>query len=295
MEHEHLTSDDGLMIKSNGYQLAESDDRLGMLSPVPAGDRDDREKLWDRLRKDGYLYLKGFLPSDDVTGFREYYFSTMSAAGLGSTEHSPRDGIDGGGSLDLGTMRSLLFNTIVPSSTYGAITGHPMIVSWFRWFLGDDVHLHKRKIIRHVRPGESGIGTATQAHYDLVYLREGTDRVLSMWIPLGDCPVSMGGLTYLEGSHIRVLRDEASGQLRRPAASITADLPGLADQYDSRWLVADYEAGDVMVHSAHIIHAGTDNVDENSRIRLSTDIRYQRLSEPIDWRWQNHWRDDDGL
>jgi hypothetical protein len=30
-------------------------------------------------------------------------------------------------------------------------------------------------------------------------------------------------------------------------------------------------------------------------MRLSTDIRYQRASEPIDWRWQEHWHDADGL
>lgn len=66
--------------------------------------------------------------------------------------------------------------------------------------------LHRRKIIRHIRPHEHtdtatrGIGTATQAHYDLLYLREGSDQVLSMWIPLGSCPTRLGGLVYLEGS-----------------------------------------------------------------------------------------------
>ena len=43
------------------------------------------------------------------------------------------------------------------------------------------------------------------------------------------------------------------------------------------------------------MHAALDNVDTNGRMRLSTDIRYQRLDEPIDWRWQEHWHDRDGL
>jgi hypothetical protein len=30
-------------------------------------------------------------------------------------------------------------------------------------------------------------------------------------------------------------------------------------------------------------------------MRLSTDIRYQRTTDPIDWRWQEHWNDEDGL
>jgi hypothetical protein len=43
------------------------------------------------------------------------------------------------------------------------------------------------------------------------------------------------------------------------------------------------------------VHAATDNVDPRGRIRLSTDIRYQRVADPIDWRWQEHWHDQDGL
>jgi hypothetical protein len=51
----------------------------------------------------------------------------------------------------------------------------------------------------------------------------------------------------------------------------------------------------MLVHSAHIVHAALDNVDQHGRMRLSTDIRYQRADEPIDWRWQRHWHDQDGL
>ena len=101
------------------------------------------------------------------------------------------------------------------------------------------MHLHRRKIIRHVRPGEAGVGIATQAHDDLLYLREGSEQVLSMWIPLGDCPIERGGLVYLEGSHRRVLaeekRAESAGLPRRRAVSITADLPALAAEHDARW------------------------------------------------------------
>jgi hypothetical protein len=50
-----------------------------------------------------------------------------------------------------------------------------------------------------------------------------------------------------------------------------------------------------MIHSPYIVHASLDNVDPDGIIRLSTDIRYQRHSDPIDWRWQNHWHDQDGL
>lgn len=282
------------MITSNGHVLDERPERLGRIEPVPASLRTDREALWDRLRRDGYLYLSDHLDSALVRDFRSYYFSKLASTGLVDSAGAD-EGIDAGADVDLALTRRVLFDDVVPGDRYAALTSHPSIRGWFQWFLGDDVHLHKRRIIRHTRPGETGIGTATQAHYDLVYLREGTDRVLSMWIPLGDCTVENGGLAYLEGSHHRVMAQERAGTLRMPAASITADLPGLADEYDARWLINDYRAGDVMVHSAHIVHASTDNVDPARRIRLSTDIRYQRVSDPIDWRWQEHWFEGDGL
>ncbi|MBZ2198966.1 phytanoyl-CoA dioxygenase family protein [Occultella gossypii] len=283
------------MLTSNGYELAESPDRLGQLAETPDRERGDRDALWRRLRAQGYLLLRDQLPIEEVAAFRRFYFETLAPAGVTRPGTGPEEGIAGPGPLDQATYRQALFGHIVPSSEYDRLCRLPAIADWFGWFLGDDVHLHRRKILRHTRPGQNGIGTATQAHYDLVYLRDGTDRVLSMWIPLGDCPTTLGGLTYLEGSHRAVLAEEAEGRLQRPAASITADLPGLADAHDARWLVTDYRAGDVMIHSAHIIHAALDNVDPDGRMRLSTDIRYQRASEPIDWRWQQHWHDRDGL
>ena len=50
-----------------------------------------------------------------------------------------------------------------------------------------------------------------------------------------------------------------------------------------------------MVHCSQIIHAALDNVDSDDTVRLSTDIRYQRSSDGIDRRWQQHWIDTDGL
>ena len=263
------------MPTSNGYRLDEAAHRLGQLAAVPDREVGDRDALRARLTRDGYLYLRGLLPAADVLEFRRYYFER-----IGSVD-------------DRAGFRKVLFGEIVPGAEYAAFCAQPALRGWFEWFLGGEPFLHTRKIIRQTAPGEGGIGTATQAHYDLLYLREGTDQVLSAWIPLGDCPVALGGLTYLEGSHHRVLQDEALGLLKRPAASITADLPALADQYDARWLVTDYTAGDVVIHTAHTVHAALDNVSRD--IRLSTDIRYQLSTTPADPRWQSHWHDRDGL
>jgi hypothetical protein len=285
------------VLTSNGYRLDPAADRLGRLVPVSDGEREDPAALRARFDRDGYLFLPGFFEPEIVLRFRRDYFAKLAPSGLTRSGTDPVDGIAGpAGGLDRALLRGILFREIVPGEAYLGLCRHPALIRFFERFLGtDEVHLHRRKIIRHVGPGESGIGAATHAHYDLLYLREGTDRVVSSWIPLGDCPIERGPLIYLEGSHHRVRAREAAGTTRRPAASITADLPSLAEEYDARWLVTDFAAGDLMVHDAHLIHASLDNHDPHGVIRLSTDIRFQAAAEPIDGRWQNHWHDQDGL
>ncbi len=283
------------MYTSNGHVLDESPRRLGRLEPVPDHERLDRDALWARLTRDGYLYLTGHLDRQRVLEFRAYYFSMLAGSGLLVDGTEPADGIGADGPLDNELIRHRLFREILPGRPYAQFATQPAISEWFAWFFAEPVHLHKRKLLRHVRPGAASIGTATQAHYDLVYLREGSDNVLTMWIPLGDCTSEMGGLVYLEGSHRWARADERERGVHRPPRWMTADLPALAEEHDQRWLLADYRAGDVVIHSAYTVHAGTDNVDAAGRVRLSTDIRYQRGSEPVDQRWQDHWREDDGL
>jgi len=177
--------------------------------------------------------------------------------------------------------------------------------------------------LRLPSPGESGAAMpsagslpgsefSTPAHYDLVYLRGGTDRLVTVWIPVGDCPVEMGGLVYLENSHRLGVKMEAEFAARSadlpPEERIRAynrhmteggwiskDLPDMARKFDTRWLVANYEAGDIVLHSPFTVHAATLNESREGVIRLSTDIRYQNVTDEIDARWSNHWSLDDML
>ena len=100
---------------------------------------------------------------------------------------------------------------------------------------------------------------------------------------------------YLEDSH-KVFRElENSATDKMAAEWLTKDLPSLADKLNTRWLVTDYSAGDVVVHNAYMVHASLNNTNRAGRIRLSTDIRYQLASVPIDKRWQIHWHYNDGV
>lgn len=281
-------------LTSNGYRLELTPERWGALDAVTAAERGDRDALWTRLQRDGYLHLPGLLDREAVLNFRRYYFEKLAATGLTEPGRASLDGRDSGRAVDRATMRRTLFGEIVPGTEYERFCTQPALRGWFDWMYAEESFLHRRRILRHVRPGETGIGTATHAHYDLVYIREGTDQLLSAWIPLGDVPLERGPLIYLEGTHGDYLRAEGRGE-QLPPQGITADLPTLADKLNRRWLGTDFRAGDVMIHSPYLVHASLDNVDRGGMLRLSTDIRYQRTSDPIDWRWQDHWHDRDGL
>jgi ectoine hydroxylase-related dioxygenase (phytanoyl-CoA dioxygenase family) len=292
-------------LTSNGHPLSAAPNRMGFLKPSDPAD--GIASLRDCFNTDGYLLLKGFLPRRDVLEFRRYVFAAFADTGLIAAGSDPADGIYSG-APDGDLVRRRLME-IVRSAAFEAFCLSPTLWRFMDQFLGGFSYLHKRKLLRHTHPGER---RATPAHYDLVYLRGGTDRIVTSWIPIGDTPTEMGGLCYLEGSHALGRRLEAefnaaSGDLAaadrvsaynkhmKAGGWISDNLPEMAEQFDSRWLVADYEAGDVMLHSPFMVHAATSNDGKAKRIRLSTDIRYQNVRDEIDARWGNHWSLDDML
>jgi ectoine hydroxylase-related dioxygenase (phytanoyl-CoA dioxygenase family) len=132
----------------------------------------------------------------------------------------------------------------------------------------------------------------------------GTSNLLTCWIPYGDVPLEQGGLVVLEKSHHKAgllapylardvdkycenRPDEVAaaqagkfhwgGELTKNPVTLREKLGG------TRWLTAEWRAGDFLTFKINLVHGGLDN--HTDRIRLSTDTRYQRASEPIDERW----------
>jgi ectoine hydroxylase-related dioxygenase (phytanoyl-CoA dioxygenase family) len=288
-------------LMSNDYTLLETPDRLGWL--IPSTPSVSIKTLQEQYRAQGYLWLKGLLPREKVMVFRRRFFEAFTRTGLLAKDSDPLDGIYSG---DGKPHVAKILGEIVKWASYEAFCLMPEIWQFYERLLGGPVYLHKRKLIRATTVDDS----CTGAHYDLTYLRAGTDKVCTSWIPIGDIPVEMGGLVYLEGSDAagRKLEAEfsAKNQNLTPEERISAynknmnetgwltkDLPAIADKLNSRWLMADYEAGDMVIHSAYTIHASTTNT--RMQMRLSTDIRYQLVQETIDPRWTSNWSPNDTL
>ena len=171
--------------------------------------------------------------------------------------------------------------------------------------------LVKRALLRHNCPGSLSTGI----HYDQLFLRAGEPTFLTAWVPIGDCAATGGGLMYLENSS--QLGEEIEAEFARNAKALSAEervdafnkhmmkggfLSHDAEEFGRvkaggklRWLVGDYEAGDVVFHKPYIIHAATKNEDELGRIRLASDLRFYEEGAALDQRWMNVFRHDDGL
>ena len=300
-------------------KISETNGHLGKM--YESNPHEDIKKLRERFARDGYLFLKKLLLKDDVISFRKWVFNNLKDTGIlkENTEaeygianqelekNLKKDFFQSGRSLNPAVKEKI--SQLVQSTKYESFCSQPRLTDFIDEFIRGISYLHKRKILRHTLPNSDN---ATPAHYDLIYLRAGTDNIITAWIPIGDITIEEGGLMYLEGSHLEGVKLEKEFSKKNANLSreeqinafnknmteggwISKDFPDLANKFNSQWLVANYEAGDVLLHSPYLIHASTNNESKENRIRLSTDIRFQNVNDKIDKRWSNHWHEDDNL
>jgi ectoine hydroxylase-related dioxygenase (phytanoyl-CoA dioxygenase family) len=248
-----------------------------------------------RYAEDGYLFLRQVLDPDLVLDARAAYFSGFDPAYL-APGSSPRAGIFSGhrpeGLGEHGTAGHPA-HAFVRGETWRHLVEDPRLRAVASLVLDGDCTLLPRQIVRQFDRSQA---RASRAHVDHTYLDEGSGEVLTVWIPLGDCPLETGPLVYLEGSHRLAPAELAS--LRqvtdRPDDSrpLSHDLGWVSERTGRRWRWADFSAGDVAVHSPHIVHASLDV--RSTAMRLSADIRFLRQGGTPDPRWLVPWAGDDG-
>ncbi|KAJ5489313.1 hypothetical protein N7539_004203 [Penicillium diatomitis] len=291
------------------------------------------EELRRRYHEDGYLFLKQIIPREDVLAARDSYFSSLEPSGILKPGSKPVDGIldpakshedypgigagHANGNGRPGGERAAAFVDLALDAHYQnwyaeKFCKHPVlhdfIAKWTGW--GADTLNLRRTLLRNNLPGSKPIGV----HYDQIFLRYGDPTSVTAWVPMGDIKISGGGLIYLENSDdigINIEKEffakaKQSGMTDEEARSafnsnmmatgLLSETPAaFAQEHSRRWLVSAYEAGDVVLHKPHMIHASTLNLDPDNVIRLATDLRFCDSSKPFDKRWMNHYRFNDGV
>ncbi|KIW64175.1 hypothetical protein PV04_09128 [Phialophora macrospora] len=302
---------------------------LGWLRETPADT--PLEEIRRRLFEDEYVFVKGLLPRDDVLKMREHYFrqfeslrlltpGTEPVEGIYNSAEDPalHNGIGGGEPTGNDELQRLVEAHV--QQRYLDFVAHPMLRGMVRDLMQwEEEVLVKRTMLRHNIPG----GQSTGVHYDKLFLRGGDAFFLTAWVPIGDISPQGGGLVYLEESTGlgKAIEDDfyarakeftleekisafncnmtATGVLSMDPMVFQQDNEHLSKKTNFRWLVADYEAGDVVFHLPFTIHTAAANDDPGGRIRLSTDLRFYDKKDvdagATDERWNKYWTPGDGL
>lgn len=191
--------------------------RPDQVGPLKESSKDlPLEELRRRYHEDGYVFIKGLLPRQDVLNAREEYFKMLEPSGVLKPDTKPVEGIfddtkspadyPGFGALppvdgQLGPDTAARFVELAQEAHYQdwykeTFCKHPILLETVAklsgW--GDNTKFVKRSLLRNNTPHNNAIGV----HYDHIFIRYGEPTHFTAWVPIGDVSVEGGGLIYLE-------------------------------------------------------------------------------------------------
>jgi len=231
----------------------------------------DGAALAERMDRDGYLFIRGLLPREEVMALRRQFLEHADRAGWIDRAHPLDSGV-----ADLSRAckdpEPRYVEHLRPMWKLEALhrlKHHPNLVGLYERMLGETVLVHPMLVARNIFPQTESFDFTTGSHQDKIHVGGGPSY--AAWIPLGDCPTSKGGLTVAVASHKRGVRDFA--------LAATAGGLEIVDPHDGAWVSSDFQAGDALLFSDMTVHKALPN--RSRELRQSFDARYQRLSDPI--------------
>jgi hypothetical protein len=230
----------------------------------------DGPALADRMRRDGYLFLRGLLPIEPLRALQGEIGALMQDAGWlrrdTPIEASVAD--PAGFCVDPDPAYLSTLRRINRLEAYHALKHHPALIGLFERMLGGVILPHPRVLMRAIFPDRAEY--TTKAHQDFPNV-QGTTEVYTAWFPLIDCPLETGPLQIAAGTHTGEIYDFDIG-----AGAGGIDI---TDPFHGRWVSGPFALGDVLIFHSLTVHKGLPNRGE--RLRLSIDVRYQRADLPF--------------
>jgi len=253
-------------------------------------------ELRARMEQDGYLYLPGFFDWNAIRDVRKEICRVLAKEGLLDSSHPITAAIASPGATV--EFRPDIIRSGAPRKALEKIIYGPQAMEFFTAFLGGEATHYDYTWLRAIAPGKG-----TYPHCDVVFMGRGTKNLYTAWVPLGEIPLTVGGLILVEGSHKHEATRE--GYCSHDVDTVCANVPGhkpmedagyvdfgaisqdiqaVRKQVGGRLLTArEFGMGDVLIFSVYTVHGSLDN--QSNEIRLSSDSRYQLASEPLDERW----------
>ena len=258
-----------------GADIGELRDSNALLGDVSA--------LKARMAEDGFLLLRGLLDRDTVLQARETVLTHMREHQALTPDTPLLEGVmpKGGRGVPMMSRKG-----IVQHPDVLAVLENARLFDFFERYFGEPALTYPFKWLRGV-----GNEDYTGAHMDYVYMGRGSENLHTVWIPFGDIPVTQGTLAMCTGSnHLpgfeRIRQTYGRMDVDRDGVEgwFSKDPMEIAEKFGGQWQTSEFYAGDVMIFGMHTMHASTTNL--TNRYRLSCDVRYQPVSDPVDERWK---------
>lgn len=228
-------------------------------------------KLRERALEDGYLFIRGLLPKELLLSVRGDFVNVLTRHGWLDDDKEPMEARTSKAPRIEGQPEYWpVFKDYWKLLSYHALPHRPEIFRVLKAILQDEVFLHPRHGSRVIFPHITTHSTPPHQDYPFI---QGTEDTWSVWIPLGDCPLELGGLAVMPGTNnhgvypMRPMKGAGGMGIRE-------------DHLRGEWHASGFECGDVLIFHGLTVHRGLHNTTED-RIRLSVDYRYQGLSQPI--------------
>lgn len=229
----------------------------------------DPTRLKSIIDENGYLFIKGVAPKEKLLTLRRDILELCADGGWLDPKADVMDGIwSGAGPYTEGDPEFMkVYRHVVHLPSFAAAPADEGLMRVVGKVTGEPVLMHKRKIGRITFP--SNIEQTIPAHQDWYYIR-GEEATYTVWIPLGDCPMELGGLAILKGSNQEGFIEHRRFTGRNVAFGLEDDqLP------HHEWHASGFEFGDILMFHSHTVHKALPNLTKN-QMRLSIDNRYQR-------------------
>ena len=221
--------------------------------------------LQDQIDSKGYALIRGLIPRDAVRSVLTDVTNVLSTAKWLRTAFDPLDRVPEHGAAygDPDPVFKRIYQEVFNLESFHALPHHPALRNAMKMLVGDEVLVHPKPIGRLIFPNCERL--VVNAHQDYEFMG-GDPEFFTVWIPLHDCPVEVGPLRIVEGSHrfgIQKHKRESFHVPEIPVDTIAGD----------EWVGGYVNAGDVLIFHSLTVHAASPNVSE--QIRISLDCRFQ--------------------
>ena len=221
--------------------------------------------LQDEISARGYALIRGLLPQEAVSSVLGDVTEVLSDAGWLLPQYPPlermADTTAACGDPDPGFKHA--YQQVFNLESFHAIPHHPALRGAMEMLVGNQVLVHPKPIGRLIFPNCERL--VTHAHQDYEFMG-GDTEFFTVWIPLHDCPIEVGPLKILEGSHRFGIQKHERENLHVP------EIP-IEEAAGSEWVGGHVHAGDVLLFHSLTVHAASPNLSE--RLRVSLDCRFQ--------------------